>query len=265
MGDWKTDNVGYQRRVRRFPVYTVQGPDGTWATRQSLDSEHFQDCSIHTCGCSQRIDLDNGEILLPISYGLWTEKARKVCTTRCSFDGENLRIIEKSRDFVLPVGRGLLEPSLVQYQDRCFITIRAEDGHGYGAVSDDGMNWEPMRPWQWEDGEPLTMSTTQQHYLVHGDSLYLIYNRKSDCNTQVMRWRSPLYMAQVDPGSMALIRETERVVFPILGDGNVPKPRILGMGNFHPCRISATRSMVTVGEECSYDSWRGNTLVARIG
>ena len=36
-------------------------------------------------------------------------------------------------------GRGLLEPSVTQFDEHFYMTIRAEDNHGYLAVSDDDM------------------------------------------------------------------------------------------------------------------------------
>ena len=95
-------------------------------------------------------------------------------------------------------GRGLLEPSLTQFEKRFYLTIRAEDDHGYVAVSDDGLNYEPKQAWAWDDGEPLSMSTTQQHWLTHSDGLFLVYTRKDKTNAKVMRWRAPLWVAQVD-------------------------------------------------------------------
>lgn len=57
-------------------------------------------------------------------------------------------------------GRGLLEPSVTYFDSRYWLTIRAEDGRGYVSVSDDGLAYAEQRPWQWDDGEILDMSTT---------------------------------------------------------------------------------------------------------
>ena len=104
-------------------------------------------------------------------------------------------------------------------KNRYFMTIRAEDGHGYVTVSKDGLVWENKQPWCWDDGEPLTMSTTQQRWISHSECLFLVYTRKSEHNVNVMRWRAPLYIAQVDTENLCLIRKSEKIVFPMIGDG----------------------------------------------
>ena len=40
-------------------------------------------------------------------------------------------------------------------------------------TSDDGLNYT-KKPWAWDDGELLEMSTTQQHWLTHSDALFLV-------------------------------------------------------------------------------------------
>src|SRR5690606_29188367 len=133
------------------------------------------------------------------------------------------------------------------WNDRFYLTLRAEDDRGYVCTSDDGLHWEPKKPWTWDDGTPLTMSTTQQHWLKHANALFLVYTRKDAGNANVIRWRSPLFTAQVDPHTLTLIRETERVVLPLAGDGvNAPDDVPL-MGNFHVNTATADEAWVTVG------------------
>ena len=117
-------------------------------------------------------------------------------------------------------------------------TIRAEDSRGYVAVSDDGLNYEPKQAWAWDDGEPLTMSTTQQHWLTHSGGLFLVYTRKDATNVNVMRWRAPLWVAQVDVKTLRLIRATERVVLPLIGDGVNAADLVPMMGNFGVANVS---------------------------
>ncbi len=157
-----------------------------------------------------------------------------------------------------------MEPTLARLKNRFFMTIRAEDGHGYVSVSEDGLNWEDKRPWCWDDGVPLTMSTTQQRWLSHSDGLFLVYTRKADHNVNVMRWRSPLYVAQVDTERLCLIRESERTVFPLIGDGVNDPDHVARMGNFHVVNASPQESWVTVGETLPAEKWKGNTLLGRI-
>jgi hypothetical protein len=161
-------------------------------------------------------------------------------------------------------GRGLLEPSLTEFEGRFFLTMRAEDNRGYVATSGDGLKWTPKQAWAWDDGEPLAMSTTQQHWLPHSDALWLVYTRKDASNVNVIRWRSPLWMAQVNPKTLRLRRDTERVVLPLVGDGVNDPNRVAIMGNFHTTNVTPEQSWVTVGEWQPKNGIRGDLLLARI-
>ena len=108
------------------------------------------------------------------------------------------------------------------------------------------------------------MSTTQQHWLVHSDGLFLVYTRKAEANVNVMRWRAPLYVAAVDRGSLRLVRENEQVVMPLIGDGVNDPNHVARMGNFHVTNASPETSWVTVGETLPHDGWNGNLLLARV-
>ena len=108
------------------------------------------------------------------------------------------------------------------------------------------------------------MSTTQQRWLVHSDALYLVYTRKAKENVNVFRWRAPLYLARVDTEKLCLIRATERVVLPLIGDGVNDARHVARMGNFHTTATTADESWVTVGECLPDDGWRGDVLGARI-
>ncbi len=174
---------------RRWPVYVVRSPDGRWSGPQRLEWDDPRASAIYTCGCSQRVVLDDGDVLVPLSFGPEGRPDRSVTSVRCSFDGQDLRIREVGSELVHASGRGLLEPSLSRLDGRVFMTIRAEDGHGYVSTSEEGLHWEPHRPWCWDDGEPLAMSTTQQHWLPHSEGLFLVYTRKAEENVNVMRWR----------------------------------------------------------------------------
>ncbi len=263
-------NVYYKNGVltrpseQRYPVYVIRSADGNWSERKKLEWNDPRAEAMYTCGCSQRIILGNGDILIPLSFMPYGRNDRSVTSVRCSFDGETLKILESGNELRLRVKRGLLEPSLVNYAGKYFVTIRAEDGHGYVSTSDDGLHWKEKRPWCWDDGEPLTMSTTQQHWMPHSNGLFLVYTRRAEHNVNVFRWRAPLYLAQVDPKKLCLIRESERVVFPLIGDGIDDPKHVARMGNFHVTTATPDQSWVTVGETLPHDDWRGNTLLGRI-
>lgn len=187
-----------------------------------------------------------------------------VSGVHATFDGQTLGVKTVGPPLKLEQGRGLLEPSVTEFRGKFWITIRAEDGHGYVSVSDNGLDFEPQVAWAWEDGTPLTMSTTQQHWLTHSDGLFLVYTRKDEANAKVIRWRSPLYVAQVDPDRRCLIKSTERVVLPLVGDGVNDPNHVALMGNFNVTHASPDEAWVTVGEWLPRSGYRGNVLLARI-
>lgn len=263
-------NVYYENDVLtrpyqgRYTVYVVRRGDGEWSERKRLRWDSPMATGIYSAGCAQRINLDGGEILLPISFGPLDRPHRSVCTLLCSFDGVTLKVLKTGNELNLAVNRGLLEPSLASFQGRYFMTIRAEDGHGYVSASTDGLNWQEKRPWTWDDGRPLVMSTTQQRWMSHSDGLFLVYTREAGNNRNVMRWRAPLFLARFDAEQLCLIRDSERVVFPLVGDGIDNAKHVARMGNFHVVNASALETWVTVGETLPHDGWKGDTLLARI-
>jgi hypothetical protein len=251
-------------QLERHPVYVVRAPDGSFSKAAKLVWDDPRATSIYTCGCAQRITLDNGDILVPFSFGPKGRTARSVGTVLCAFDGRALAIKKSGNELKTSVKRGLLEPNLVRFDNMYYMTIRAEDGHGYVTSSGDGLQWKAQQPWRFNDGSPLTMSTTQQHWLPHSDGLFLVYTRKAKENSNVFRWRAPLYMARVDIGSLRLIRSTEQVVLPLIGDGVGDPGHVARMGNFHTLTATPEESWVTVGECLPKDGWRGDLLMARI-
>jgi len=165
-------------------------------------------------GCNQRFDLPNGEILLPIRYR--KDPAHRYYTTivaRCRFDGARLTYVTHGSEFMLPRERGLYEPSVTGFQGRFFLTMRA-DHSAFVARGTDGVNYEPFVEWKFDDGEVLGSYNTQQHWVVHRDALYLVYTRRGAKNDHVMRHRAPLFIAQVDPDRLVVLRRTEQVLVP---------------------------------------------------
>ena len=263
-------NVYYQKYVlarpqrSRWPVYVVRSAEGKWTPPRKLNWDDPRGRFIYTCNCGQRATLPGGDILIPLSFGSEVAQPRSVASARCSFNGEILTIREIGNVLSRTAKRGLLEPSLVCFDDRYYMTIRAEDNRGYVAVSDDGLRWEPRRPWAWDDGKPLVTSTTQQHWLPHSDGLFLIYTRKDSTNENVIRWRAPLFTAEVDRRTLRLIRASEEVVLPLSGDSTRKPKHVALMGNFNTTAVGPGQSWVTVGENRSRDGWAGDTLLAHI-
>ncbi|MBN2579747.1 MAG: exo-alpha-sialidase [Pirellulales bacterium] len=254
----------FRNQPPRWPVYAIRSADGSWSPQKKLQWDDPRAADLYSCGCCQRVTLPDGDLLIPLYFGTKERPDRSVTTVRCGYDGRTVTIKQVGDEIRHPKGRGMLEPSLVAWGGRFLLTLRAEDGRGYVAVSEDGLHWAEKKPWAWDDGTPLTMSTTQQHWLPHSDGLFLVYTRKAPQNVNVFRWRAPLYVAQVDIASLRLIRATERIVLPLIGDGVKDPKNVPRMGNFGVVNASPDESWVVVGQCVPARKFRGDTLLARI-
>lgn len=250
-------------QLPRYPLYAVRSQDGSWSERRKLEWDDPRGAHIYSNNCGQRVVLPDGKVQMSFTFGPRAEH-RTVAGVQAAFDGRHLSVEKVGPPLTNPVGRGLLEPSVTQFAGKMWITLRAEDERGYVSVSDDGLHWEKKRAWSWDDGTPLQMSTTQQHWLTHSDGLFLVYTRRDASNENVIRWRSPLWVAQVDVERRRLIRSTEQVVLPLVGDGIGDPDEVALMGNFDVTNISRNESIVTVGEWMPRGGYRGDVLLARI-
>ncbi len=254
-----------QPQLKRWPVYAVwDRATGSWSEKRKLEYDNPEATAIYTCGCAQRHTLDNGHILIPMRWAGVERSDGRVCSVRVSFNGREVTEVESGPSLELRVKRGLLEPTVTRFQDRYYMTIRAEDDRGYVVSSSDGMRWSALTAWCWDDGEALTMSTTQQRWLTHSDALFLVYTRKDASNVNVMRWRAPLWVARVDTERLCLLRDTERVAVPLIGDGVDDPDHVARLGNFHTVNVTPGESWVTVGETLPADGWKGDTIISRI-
>ena len=71
----------------------------------------------------QRIDLPNGDILLPVYFKGRQEKFCRVSVLRCAFDGLRLKFVEQGNELSLDTDRGLAEPSLARFNGRFYLTL----------------------------------------------------------------------------------------------------------------------------------------------
>jgi hypothetical protein len=238
--------ISVRRRETAWSVYDAEKRTWTpWATLAMPDEAKFFNAGA---GCVQRVDLPNGDILLPIYYGAKGQLSR-VAVLRCAFDGTVLRCVEHGNELAVDIGRGLHEPSLAKFGGRYFLTIR-NDKTGYVTTSPDGLNFGPMQEWLWDDGTSLGNYNTQTHWITHSDGLFLVYTRKGANNDHVFRHRAPLFIAQVDPKKLRVIRSTERVLVPERG---------ARLGNFGVTEVSENETWVTVAEWMQ--SWSPNVVM----
>jgi hypothetical protein len=224
-------------RATAYAVYdSVTHAWAPWKRLQMPDDPKFQNAGA---GSVQRLDLDNGDILIPIYFKRPEEKQYSVAVCRCRFDGETLSYLERGNEMTVPVERGLAEPSLAKFEDRYYLTLR-NDKSGYVTVSDDGLNYGPPQKWTFDDGAELGNYNTQQHWVTHPDhGLFLVYTRRGASNDHVFRHRAPLFIARVDPHSLRVVRSTEQILVPEHG---------ARLGNFAIAEVSPSETWVTVAE-----------------
>lgn len=189
-------------------------------------------------GSQQRWDLPNGDILLPVYFKDPAAKQYASSVMRCRFDGETLSYVEHESELTIDVKRGLYEPSVTRFGNEFFLTLRNDD-HGYVARSSDGLTYSEPQKWRFDDGQELGNYNTQQHWVTHADGLFLVYTRRGADNDHVFRHRAPLFIAQVDPVRLRVMRETERVLV---------QERGARLGNFGVTHYSPDETWVTVTE-----------------
>jgi lysophospholipase L1-like esterase len=236
-----------RQRETVWSVYDDQARTWTpWAALQMPDEPKFF-CA--GAGCVQRFDLENGDILLPIYFKAEKDKYYRTTVLRCSFDGTTLKYLEHGTELALESGRGVYEPSITRCAGKFYLTLR-NDTAGYVAVSDDGLHFGPIQPWKFDDGSELGNYNTQQHWVTHRDRLYLVYNRQGAHNDHVARHRAPLFMAEVDPKTLAVKRRTESILVPERG---------ARLGNFAITEVSENETWVTVAEWMQ--TWAPNIII----
>ncbi len=220
-------------------AYAVFDPaSGAWSRWRVLDLPADAKFNIACNGCGQWLVEPDGSVLVPIYFAPRPGVPYASTVLRCGFDGDRLTYREHGDELTLDVERGLCEPSVVKFRDRYCLTLR-NDVKGYVAASRDGLDYEPMRPWTFDDGAELGSYNTQQHWLAHGDALFLCYTRRGAENDHVFRSRAPLFIAEVDAERLCVRRATERVLIP---DRGVP------LGNFGAAAISDGESWATDAE-----------------
>jgi len=241
-------------------VYAVFDPKtGRWLPWQVLELPGDEQFNFARNACSQWLVRPDGRLLVPLYIGRNSREPFSTTVAECTFDGTKLSYVRHGDVLKLDVARGLYEPSLIAFQGRYFLTLR-NDERGYVSASADGLQFAEPTPWLFDDGTELGSYNTQQHWLAHSDGLFLVYTRRGANNDHIMRHRAPLFMAQVDPTTLQVIRHTEKIVVPERG---------AQLGNFGAAAINESESWITVSEGMFAKDSRergaeGATFVARV-
>jgi hypothetical protein len=189
-------------------------------------------------GCVQWLVQPDGTLLLPVYFKGPSGSDYSCTVLSCSFDGQEMRYLKHGDELTVAGGRGLCEPSLALWKGKYYLTLRNDD-RAYVTTSRDGLHFEPIKPWTFDDGKDLGSYNTQAHWLTHRDGLFLVYTRRGANNDHIFRHRAPLFMAQVDPVGLHVIRRTEKIVLPERG---------VMLGNFGAAKITSQESWVTDAE-----------------
>lgn len=241
-------------------VYAVYDPKTQkWTPWRLLELPPDDEFNFARNACAQWLVQPNGNLLVPLYISKSVKQRFSTTVVECRFDGNELSFLKQGNVLPLEIARGLYEPSLTQFDGRYYLTLR-NDERGYVSVSDDGLQFAEPKPWTFDDSAELGSYNTQQHWLTHSDGLFLVYTRRGANNDHIVRHRAPLFMAQVDPEKLHLIRSSEKVVVAERG---------AEMGNFGASAINANESWVTVSEgmfmkDSAKRGAEGATFVARI-
>jgi hypothetical protein len=233
-----------------------------WSGWQTIELPPDEQYNFARNACGQWLVEADGTLLIPFYHAPNARSPHSTTVFRCAFDGSTVTALEAGNRLQLEVVRGLVEPSVIAYNGRYFLTIR-NDEKGYVAVSDDGLHYAAPQPWTFDDGSELGSYNTQQHWLAHSDGLFLCYTRRGYNNDHIPRNRAPLFIAQVDPEKLCVIRSTEQVLIPERG---------LMLGNFGASPITTEESWVTDSEYlCIKHGYvptdaggNGSTFIARV-
>lgn len=231
-----------------------------WSKWQMLELPETEGKFFLVCpGCVQWLAEPDGTLLIPVYFRGPSGADYSATVLHCSFDGQTLAYLEHGDELALAEGRGLVEPSLAWHGGKYFLTLR-NDARGYVTASEDGLHFAPLRPWTFDDGAELGSYNTQQHWLAHSDGLFLSYTRRGANNDHIARNRAPLFLAQVDPQKLWVVRATEQAIVPERG---------VMLGNFGAAAITQNESWVAdaefiVGGNKHERGADGSTYAARV-
>ncbi len=222
---------------RKDSYYSIYTPDG-YNPVQILEAPQEADITGFHAGCIQAVEEDNGDILIPVYISRKDRFSYSVAVMKYGFDGKTLSLKDMGNELLCDIQRGFYEPSLCRFNGKYYLTIR-NDEDAYCAVSDDGLNFYNVKKWTWDTGDVLPSYNTQQHWLICGRKLHLVYTRKAGNNDHVFRHRAPLFIAEVDTKTMSILRHTEKIAVPERG---------ARLGNFGVTYVNENLSFITASE-----------------
>lgn len=228
-----------QPRSHECAYATYSPTTNRWTEWKTLELPHTEDKFFLVApGCVQWMEQADGTLLIPVYVRGPSGDDYQATILHCFFDGREIRYLEHGDILAVEGGRGFCEPSLTRWRQTYFLTLR-NDNAAYVTTGNDGLHFGPVRKWTFDDGKDLGSYNTQAHWLTHSEGLYLTYTRRGADNDHITRNRAPLFVAQVNPTTLQVIRDTERVLLPERG---------VMLGNFGAAGITPLESWVTDSE-----------------
>ena len=224
------------------PIYFHYSPNeekwSSWEILQMPDLPEFERACF---GCSQWVERENGDVLLPVYFLKDPTSSRYTSTVfHCKYDGDKLKYVEHGDFLDYERGVGLCEPSLIEFKGEYYLTLRS-DSTGFVTKSKDGLHFDTIREWSFNDSTLVYSINTQQHWVKSPRALFLVYTSRREENKNVAkkRYRAPLFMAQFNEKEMVLMKETECILVPNNG---------AQLGNFGAFDLNEHESWVTTSE-----------------
>ena len=237
--------TGKKHNANHEVVYSVFDESANDFKNQKILKLPYKICSA---GCVQVHIEDDGTILLPVSVRNNPKELGSVVVAKCSFDGEEIKVLEIGKKITHDVRRGLYEPSIIKSGNVYFLSLR-NDKTGFLARSSDGLNYAEKVALRFDDGALVGDYNTQTHWLENAGKIYLVYTRSGANNDHVFRHRAPLFIAEVDKQTLLVKRSTERAI---------TENRGARMGNFGCINIQPKRWAVVTSEWMQgKGGWRG--------
>lgn len=184
--------------------------DGEWSEAKDIPGIEYAD---DRAANPQTAVAPDGTLVIPFFY-LREDKTFATVCRKYKIEGKNLIHLATGNSLINSMGRGLYEPSVVEWKGRFYLTLRCDENCAYFACSDDGLNWGTPVKWSFSDGTAFETSPTQQHWMKKKDELWLVYTRHADSNEDCFRWRTPMFAAPFDTEKMTLDKTREEIVLP---------------------------------------------------
>ena len=207
-------------RVVQEGDYTPEHPcEGVWIGRNSL-----QVCNAVTSTADGRLLAPvqitplgpDGRYYNPAGAYTYTDAAVLIGTWT---EGDRIRWDLSQRVAADPERstRGMIEPTVAEMPDgRILMVLRGSNdrrtelpGHKWHSVSSDGgRRWTPPEPWRYSDGTAFFSPSSISIMIRHSSGRYLWVGNICPENPQSNSPRYPLVIAEVDPHSLMLVRES---------------------------------------------------------